>query len=444
MPQKLTTKSRIKLPVAQELGVERVYITSGGNPEYLLSTSSPGRISIAGVKETVQSVGHRGPPYKEGGPFKLYRFGVYRNPIPMKMSILNGTVNPPVGLDPAFERRVFDGLRWYASDFSGVPLEIPESYLVNGYNNMVIPPLNLESYGATAFAKYSPLNPAASMGQSLVELYRDGLPNLPLRLLNRTKSLAGAGGEYLNAEFGWKPLLKDLRDMYNTWNSLNSRIAQIIRDHNKGVRRRGSLYRSVVTSKSSDGLGKRFEPQFAYETVDTDVDNSFSQGETTTTTSDKVWFSGRFRYYIPDVTDDRWTRKAKAALFGLTPSPSLLYNVLPWSWLIDWFSNVGDVISNLSSNGIADVYLDYGYVMRHYCKDKTTIARTRNYKEVFTTNSKTQTVRIPSATFQTLVREQYKERVAATPFGFGLQLHDLSVRQYAILTALGLSRQNFV
>jgi hypothetical protein len=262
-------------------------------------------------------------------------------------------------------------------------------------------------------------------------------------------SVPGAiGADYLQYKFGWLPLLKDLRDLYQTWKTLDERMAQIIRDNNKAVRREGTLYKNKTSTLTpNDGILKKVIPAFSTEATDTTDPNLVNASGTTKTveTSERIWFSARFRYYIPDVTDDRWETKTKLALFGLNPTPSLLYEVMPWSWLIDYFTNFGSVVSNLSKNGIADLVIDYAYVMRHYKRLTTWTTLTVPQRLSYLKKGTTVTLRTADQeSWKLTVLEESKERQVASPFGFGKLAVDLTDRQQAIIAALGLSKINFL
>jgi len=254
------------------------------------------------------------------------------------------------------------------------------------------------------------------------------------------------GSEYLNIEFGWKPFVQYLQKAYKLQQSINSKLAQLIRDNNKPVRRKVTLKRELTNEEVDNTIAtlQGYPYPFYGEVFDDSIDPTTSSFKCAKTrqTSEEIWAIGRSRYYIPDVTDDQWSTKAKLALFGLNPTPSLLWQVMPWSWLIDWFSNVGDVIANLSSNGIADLTYDYAYLMRHR-KKVTRWDAPLPGSRIDPFGNMNRTDWPGSRSLSTIVTEEHKERIAATPFGFGLQLSDLSVRQAAILAALGLSRSNF-
>lgn len=146
----------------------------------------------------------------------------------------------------------------------------------------------------------------------------------------------------------------------------------------------------------------------------------------------KVWFSGSFLYYLPNGTDflsklGRWQVEAHR-LLGFRLDPELLWNLAPWTWLGDWFSNAGDLVSNASSYLFDGLVMQYGYVMEH-------VEETVSYDSIFGFIDGT-----TAAPQLTLVRET-KRRLAATPFGFGLDFDTLSAWQLSILAALGISRK---
>jgi hypothetical protein len=297
----------------------------------------------------------------------------------------------------------------------------------------------LISKGATGWRRARPGNPVANAGQWLAEL-RD-LPTLPLRLLARLRNFRALGSEYLNVQFGWKPFVGDLIKMYEVYQTLDKHLAQLVRDNGRPVRRR----RTINTTTDSNStvieypLGITGLRAF-YPTPTTFIGfEARSRLVITTKTLDKSWFSGKFRYYVRDIGSSQWTRRATLALFGLNPTPSLLWEVLPWSWLVGYFSNVGDVISNLSSNAVDNLTAEYAYVMRHK-KVTTTYTATGWVKPVgtgyYTTNG-------GDFVSQGTIISETKSRHRGSPYGFGVDFGSLSSYQVSILGALGLSRQRY-
>jgi hypothetical protein len=296
---------------------------------------------------------------------------------------------------------------------------------------------DLNAVGATAWAKFKPGKPLSSSDQAILELVKDGIPSVPgLRsiagLVKAKKDLLKRiAGDYLNIEFGWKPIVNDLQNLYKAQRILDKRLAQLRRDNGFPVRRRGKLPVTINSEVIFKDYGNYSRPVMTTEFYGdaSSPDNFRERSESLTT---EVWFSGRFRYWIPDIGENLWPERTKAALFGLNPSPSLLYEVMPWSWLIDWFFNLGDVIDNMSTNAAENLVADYAYIMKRVTKtvhyDLSVVLAYPSTSENFVYTN----------------RQSYggtwKMRDQANPYGFGFTFDGLSWRQKAILTALGLTR----
>jgi len=115
-------------------------------------------------------------------------------------------------------------------------------------------------------------------------------------------------------------------------------------------------------------------------------------------------------------------------VLGISLTPDTLWNLAPWSWFLDWFSDTGDLLSNWTDWAIDNQVMLYGYIMEHSLNEYT-------YKFVGSTGL-TGNARPYDITMVT----ETKLRRQASPYGFGIQWTDLSARQKAILAALGISR----
>lgn len=155
-------------------------------------------------------------------------------------------------------------------------------------------------------------------------------------------------------------------------------------------------------------------------------------------TTKKTWFSGAFRYHLNDGTDifsriDH-TGQVAARLLGARLDPASLWQAMPWSWLLDWFVDIGDIISNATAISLDGQLLQYGYLMRTTTKEM--IITTDAPVENVSTGGNTNSVGNLTANFVF----QRKERIRATPFGFGLNPNSFSAQQWAVLGALGMTK----
>ena len=382
---------------------------------------------------------HSGPPYLSGGPFNKWTF--YTNAaIPQARN--------------TYFSRPYGALRYkYVGGFVSIynpdaSLFSPISIYKNPGNPTNYPGGNhtwgdVSSHGATAWKKYRPGKATADLGVFIGEA-RD----IP-RMLKTTArgfyeaykgrfgrnpkgSLKKAADHWLNHQFGWLPFVSDLRKFYRTWHNADRMIQQIRAQNGQWQWRGGSV------STSSDS-------SLVFDTNITNPSNSYmspalgdlyyatglpSIGRQTLTriTGQKVWFAGRFRYYIPNVGTVQWSETAKQKLFGADVTPSLVWELTPWSWLIDWVSNVGDVFSNATDPGLAqNLAAKYAYVMGESWIKLSLTTKLNSITPVATT-------------FDYFLTR--KVRVAANPFGFGLTWDGLSPRQWSILSALGITRMH--
>jgi len=142
------------------------------------------------------------------------------------------------------------------------------------------------------------------------------------------------------------------------------------------------------------------------------------------------WFSGEFKYYVPDIDTDDFARRYKWQQLGLSLTPSLIWEALPWSWLIDWGTNIGDILQNISNQSL-------GWASNLVSRNAYSMGTTRKTYTLSTT------AQISDGPIhgESRVTATWKSRQLASPFGFGYaNWASFSARQLAILTALGIVR----
>jgi hypothetical protein len=291
----------------------------------------------------------------------------------------------------------------------------------------------MNALGTTGIARAIPTNPLSGMGQFLGEL-RD-LPKAEVLLLAKRKArdfrrLARDGSsDYLNAQFGWIPFVKDLIEFGKVVKHSDERIREYARDSGRVVRRRRHISSDSSTSVTNNGS--------AYALPSLNVNLQTSPGNKTTTirTTTDSWFSGAFTYYLPPPSDDFFGidghKRAEALLahlYGLRVTPELVWQLAPWSWGVDWLTNVGDVVHNWSAFQNDGLVMKYGYVM---CTQRTTTT----YSLTGLTLSRVGKVNLTQFKVETT-----KQRRKATPYGFGLDPGLFSPRQWSIIAALGISK----
>lgn len=282
-----------------------------------------------------------------------------------------------------------------------------------------------------------PTSASTNMTQALAELLSEGIrvPNLDFRPSRKTveDAYGHAADGYLTYEFGWKPLYSDVVSLINSLKKANAIIRQYSRDSGKFVRRRSSLpatsrtTETYVGSDTTTGTGASVS-NIGWQRL---TGNTYTSEFKT-----DVWFSGSFTYFVP-VSDDMMSKLERFEalankVLGVRAQADTLWELTPWSWLIDWVTNVGDVLSNGVAFQNDGLVMRYGYLMRR-TRIRTVCSANFSYPANAAGDRKTVTV-------TNLFTSDVKERMRATPFGFGLTTTAFSGRQWAILAALGISR----
>jgi hypothetical protein len=290
----------------------------------------------------------------------------------------------------------------------------------------------LDPVGAEAISIVDPANPNAETGVALGEILKDGRIPIPgiQAWKRRTEIAKAAGSEFLNAVFGWQPLVKDILDTVQSIQQANTIMGNYVSASGTDVHREFEFdpvisVKETVVGKGRADYGNVNIP--AFNGVSPEVDLAVTEHKHI-----KRWFSGSFTYHADaDSTPlQRMMGYGSEAdkLFGLALTPDIVWELAPWSWAIDWFSNAQQVISNVGSFELAGLIMRYGYIM-----EETSIVNTYSMPNVALTGV---TGTVPPAR----VAYTVKRRRAANPFGFGLDWDGLSPTQLAITVALGITR----
>lgn len=364
---------------------------------------------------------HKGPPYRTGGPFFLVRTqSQYFGP-------KSGT----------YEYRGYK----YDGSFTLGSNDVEVANIAANYAPTA------RTYGAEAYNKFRPTRPKADAGQWIGEL-RD-LPQNPwpwkvTNLRNNILNFKNLGSMYLNYEFGWKPFIKDLIKVYETNKRIENHLNYMKNNNNKWMTRGGII-------KNEQTVTQSILSQQAFPSIPSPFYSSYSWPCTKSViTRDTVWFKARMKYFIQDLETDPcdsvWSSQLLRHMYGLTLTPSLAWELIPFTWLQDWVINIGDVISNFSNSLYDNLVSKYAYVMRHR---STSIVYDENIPLRVTSpvcigSSWGPTVPKPLA-LRAVFTAECKERDGTSQYCFGgggLFNDTMTPRQERILWALGVSRRS--
>lgn len=247
----------------------------------------------------------------------------------------------------------------------------------------------------------------------------------------------GAAEHFINHQFGWRPFVKDLLDFNRVYHNSKDYMDRIKRNNNTWVKRRRVLKHlesEVIVFDSPSDWGSGWYTHPADWMIMTMFKNKRYQVINRVYTEE--WSEGSFKYYRPEF-DDRSPASAglygniqrQLSLYGAQINPSLVYKATPWTWLIDWFSDVGKSIDNASNIAADSSVCKYLYLMQSQRREIT--AR----QTALTAQSGT-----PFEAEWSRKASTKRRRGNVSPYGLNLGWGDLSPTQLTILGALGITR----
>lgn len=197
-----------------------------------------------------------------------------------------------------------------------------------------ITPVDTGYWVTKALANLNPNKPDVDLPVFLFELreFPRMLQQLG-RVLNGKATKTDVAGSYLAYSFGWAPLIGDLLKLLKLEESISRRIKYLTKHSGGG----GKVKRT---------LGSSSYPRTSYPYTLSWLNSPPSvKGFATVTEKKRIWFVSNMQIQTELPKDNpEMRRMARNAVLGLNISAATLWEAMPWSWLIDYLGNIGDIL----------------------------------------------------------------------------------------------------
>jgi hypothetical protein len=223
---------------------------------------------------------------------------------------------------------------------------------------------NIYSVSTDAVNRTNPSRPVVDLPVDIFD-FRPGLESIRdegfrvARRFGRRETHLTPGSGWLNYQFAIAPLVGDIRKLLTVQNAVARRIAYINRLYDgTGIRRtvRHSSHSATATQSLS------------CQSSGTSINRTFYSNTKLEVTCHVRWKpTSRSGLRPPPAQIVAW---ANRAVRGLTVDFSTLWELCPWSWLIDWFADVGSYLSttrNIIPARLMGVYPMYHTTTLHTC-----------------------------------------------------------------------------
>lgn len=245
---------------------------------------------------------------------------------------------------------------WYV--YSNYPLEACRSGTaqLSFVNRSTLGLLGDSDYASKLVAQTNPSRPDIDLPVFIAEL--KDLPETFAR--NGGKLLRKIAKYNLQYQFAIKPLVSDLLKLITCVDMIDRRFEELEKLSKTGLRRKRRLDSGSFTQNGTMALNSQ-------------VGLSMTNRPTTVAYAAKVWGSVNWfpsASFPRDSTNMRSV--ARRAVLGLTIDGATAWELIPFSWLADWYTGLGDFL--MASRNIVPCFHDTPFIMEHQVKEFVALA----------------------------------------------------------------------
>lgn len=157
--------------------------------------------------------------------------------------------------------------------------------------------------------------------------------------------------EYLSYNFGWRQLYRDTMDLLALPHKLSKKYKFLIERAGKPT-----TFRTKRTILSAVG---DYSPEFDYDSITGEHSIKYSS-RLDRTTELRLVINAKFDFPPPNEVSFR--TGSFLDRIGAIPRPTDLYNLVPWTWLLDWFTGLGNYVEQIDNISRDKALINWGMI----------------------------------------------------------------------------------
>jgi hypothetical protein len=256
---------------------------------------------------------------------------------------------------------------WYALDRSGTFMQyLPDmgntlAPLSSGIGSAPVPDGWWSMVDSAMEHMLPGIKPELSLINSLIEL-KDfkTLPRTLSSIATMSKHLIKAPGRYplkkvmkvcadayLQDKFNIAPLISDIMGVYDTFKSIPAKANRLRKDAGtvKHLHYRKDLsaeYPPIIISGSGNPLPTYYV--LAGHQANWNIQGLYTLNQFTVSMS--------YKFFLPDMSEKELLARAYLDSLGVNLNPQIIWNAIPWSFVVDWLVGIGPWLSKLQMRNI--------------------------------------------------------------------------------------------
>lgn len=203
-------------------------------------------------------------------------------------------------------------------------------------------------------SKCLPRSPLFGLARSIGELrdYRHlgDLRKYTEDVRRRAYELKDIPNGYLSVQFGIAPLISDILTLVSLPGRVSKKLNRLIERSGKPTSYRTKIVLDLPYDKA---------PAFNFIR---DSDGYGYEDSTTATRSAELRMAINSTFDFPPVSQPILRDEVLVKLYGAEPSLKTLYDLTPWSWLVDWFTGFGYYLDAIEQVNTDPSLINYGWL----------------------------------------------------------------------------------
>lgn len=264
-----------------------------------------------------------------------------------------------------------------------------------------------------------------------------------INITERDKPLQWMSKKYLAYNFGWLPLYNDVVALYESISGFEATFREMIRRESIPQQRYwGTTIPGTSSALSTPYFNSTAGPEGGWLGA---CSNRFRVRVTMDACEGIRYHAAmRYRYKLPsDIFGVGGKLKAYKDLLGINGNPAILWNAIPFSFIIDWIVNVSGYLERLKVDNIQiqTEILDFC----HSARIERNVSLSIGSEKIFAYYNGGTLVRLPRAerVLDTCKKISYKRLVGIPNFRAAILQNNLSPRKFALAGALGGARRGY-
>lgn len=244
--------------------------------------------------------------------------------------------------------------------------------------------------------------------------------------------LGSASDVYLQQQFNIRPLISDIKAISDSLKTVQRQVRKILDDAEKPL----TIHRSMKLTTAYQNSFEKFGPHSYWNSLHYDIGRPGKLGAAycyrdVNYEESSLRVTMQYSYHLSEFQRIHADTLGMLDALGIQANPAIIWNALPWSFVVDWVLGVSSWLNSLRKSNLRPVT-----VIRNFCWSQKIVRR------ITTSNNLVWGADKGFSKVSSVVREtSYKRGIKGMDVNAAIASSGLNSREFSLASALVLSRK---